>query len=234
MGNSTMKPTGKPGLEEAENTLLNIASNDRRDVLVLSEKEEEVLRLYDLLEEQRLERALLMQDYQEDLREDDMDGAIQRAQKELLEAKSLYEVSRNATQMMLMTDPGVRAVHSDSMSTTEQDTLSMVHQNLENSRLSCIKAFNNAEIENLQLIDKNRELVQSVSALVRNEKPWREDVTDSKTRSQLEKLEAEQETAKAKYVTMKRIVAATIVASGVDWAADERLTELVLDDEQDL
>lgn len=56
-----MAPKGKPGLEEAENMLLNVAADEGRDVLTLSEKEEEVLRLYDLLEEQRLERALLLQ-----------------------------------------------------------------------------------------------------------------------------------------------------------------------------
>lgn len=109
----------------------------------------------------------------------------------------------------------------------------MVHQTLENSRLSCIKSLSDAEVENIELIAKNRELVQSVLELVHDEKPWREEITDEKSRSQIEKLESEKETTKARYVTMKRIISAIIVASGVDWAADERLTELVLDDEED-
>ncbi|KAI5287347.1 hypothetical protein KEM54_006052 [Ascosphaera aggregata] len=232
-GGSTIMPIRRGGLKEAEAMLVGFASGSSHDGVILSEKEKEVMRLFELVEEQRLERALLVQDYEQAHGQGDMQGELEEAQKELVEAKATYEVSRRATRMLLMTDPSVRAVHADSISPTEQDILSMVHLNIESSRVSCLKDLGNAEVENMILIEENRELVRSISELVQDNKTWREEFTEPQLRSQLERLEIEQEAARAKCITMKRIVSATIVASGVDWASDEKLTELVIDDESD-
>lgn len=46
---------------DAETTLLDLAADDRREVLSLSSKEELLLRLYDQIQELDLERAILEQ-----------------------------------------------------------------------------------------------------------------------------------------------------------------------------
>lgn len=48
-------------LTEAESSLLELAADDRREVLSLSSKEELLLRLYDQIQELDLERAILEQ-----------------------------------------------------------------------------------------------------------------------------------------------------------------------------
>lgn len=49
------------GLTEAETALLDLAADDRREVLSLSSKEELLLQLYDQIQELELERAILEQ-----------------------------------------------------------------------------------------------------------------------------------------------------------------------------
>lgn len=52
-------------------------------------------------------------------------------------------------------------------------------------------------------------------------------------KTQLDALKAESKREKAKWETIKSVVSATIVASGVDWARDEDLQRLVLDESVD-
>ena len=47
--------------DEAETALLDLAADDRRDVLSLSDKETLILRLYDQIQELELEQAVLEQ-----------------------------------------------------------------------------------------------------------------------------------------------------------------------------
>ncbi|KAI5296076.1 hypothetical protein KEM52_005811 [Ascosphaera acerosa] len=84
------------GLTPAETTLLAHAALGRIDRSSLSEKEEEALALFDLIEEQRLERALLLQDHDDlDVGEQrDLQAALASAQQELLDARALHEVTR--------------------------------------------------------------------------------------------------------------------------------------------
>lgn len=50
-----------PHLESGEIALLNLAGDDSRDVLSLSDKETLILQLYNQIQEQELEKALLVQ-----------------------------------------------------------------------------------------------------------------------------------------------------------------------------
>jgi hypothetical protein len=50
-----------PQLEPYETALLELASSDSPDQLSLSEKESQILQLYDRIQEQELEKALLEQ-----------------------------------------------------------------------------------------------------------------------------------------------------------------------------
>lgn len=48
-------------LDDAESALLDLAADDRRDALSLSDKETLILRLYDQIQELELEQAVLEQ-----------------------------------------------------------------------------------------------------------------------------------------------------------------------------
>lgn len=60
-----------------------------------------------------------------------------------------------------------------------------------------------------------------------------ERIDDPKIRTKLEKLKEEARNSRLKWRVMKSVVSATIAGSGLNWALDDELRDLVLDDEED-
>lgn len=124
------------GLTEAETALLDLAADDRREVLSVSSKEELLLQLYDQIQELELERAILEQGIlfpsyysssmlmtREDAEEtiaQDVEEQLSVAERELLEARATFTVRRKATESILMTDPILKAVHLKAASPAER------------------------------------------------------------------------------------------------------------------
>jgi len=61
----------------------------------------------------------------------------------------------------------------------------------------------------------------------------KEDITDPKVRQQLDELEDEMKINRQRWRIMKGTVSATIAGSGIDWARDTKLLEIVLDNDGD-
>lgn len=81
-------------------------------------------------------------------------------------------------------------------------------------------------------MEKNRELAPTVITIAREVKAMREDAVErSGLRGELEEAREEAREEKRKWRIMKSVVGAVVVGSGVDWAGEGRLRELVLDDE---
>lgn len=57
-------------------------------------------------------------------------------------------------------------------------------------------------------------------------------INDSNLADQVEKLKLDHEVARRRWRTMKSVVAAIIVGSGIDWARDSVLKRLVLDEDE--
>lgn len=114
-----------------------------------------------------------------------------------------------------------------------RDILTLIHENLSSSLASTLDSLSSAEIENIRATKKNQELVQKLLGLTKDMKLQMDDITDPKLKSQLKTLENDIRTRRASWRTMKGIVSAAIVASGVDWARNEELRELVKDEEED-
>lgn len=86
----------------------------------------------------------------------------------------------------------------------------------------------------MKINGENKELVRTLFELTKpHEKTGKDLITNPKLNEKVEDVEAENKRKKAAWLTMKRMVSATIVASGVDWASDERLRDLVLDESND-
>lgn len=111
--------------------------------------------------------------------------------------------------------------------------LSFAHENLTASHNSTRKTLSNLELENLQVNQKNQELVRQLLELTGEDSSWREDLDDSDLKVQLEELETEHKKSKAKWEVMKNIASAVVVGSGVNWAEDKELCDLVLDEMDD-
>lgn len=96
-----------------------------------------------------------------------------------------------------------------------------------------LKQLSNSAVENLQLNKENQELVRQLLELTRQDDSWKERLQDADLTSQLADLEADLKTRKAKWETMKNIASAMVVGSGLNWADDEKLCALVLDESDD-
>ncbi|GKZ37606.1 hypothetical protein AbraIFM66950_009223 [Aspergillus brasiliensis] len=206
-----------PHLNPGEVSLLDLATDDPRDNVALSDKEASILQLYRQIQEQQLEKALLEQDT-DLLSGDNAEEQLAVAERELLEARATYTVRRKAVGTVLMTDPILKAVHLKASTPAEHATL---------RRLSSL------EVENSQIHRQNQELVRELLALTEDDESWREDLEDTELKAQLDQVDADRRKSKAKWETMKNIASGMVVGSGVNWAEDERLTALVLDESDD-
>ncbi|KAJ6115841.1 hypothetical protein N7523_006258 [Penicillium sp. IBT 18751x] len=234
----------KPGpthLLPGEVTLLDYAADDSCDIAPLSDKEALVLQLANQIQEQRLEKALLEQEL-ETLSGDNVEEQLAIAERELLDARSTYTVRRKAARTILMTDPILKAVHLKTTSPPERallrlvnrrDVLALAHENLASAHDLITKQLSDFEVENLQINKENQELVRELLELTRQDDSWRERLQDATLASQLDEVEADLKKRKAHWEVMKSVASAMVVGSGLNWAEDEKLQALVLDESDD-
>lgn len=110
----------------------------------------------------------------------------------------------------------------------------MVHGRLASRLASSTRALVVAEHANIVANDKNRNLSKTMLALVEVVKSQSvEDIEDSRLRDQISAVERELKESRRRMKTLKGILSAMIVGTGINWAADESLVELVLDDDDD-
>jgi hypothetical protein len=90
--------------------------------------------------------------------------------------------------------------------------------------------LSNTEVDNLRVIQRNQELARQLLDLTAQESSWRDKIDDASLRTQMKEIESEYEKTRAKWDHMKGVLGGIIVGSGIDWARDETLRDLVLDD----
>jgi hypothetical protein len=238
---STARIQSLPHLSPGEVSLLDLAADDPRDVVTLSDKEALILQLYNQIQELELEKALLVQEL-EPASGDNPDEQLAIAERELLEARATYTVRRKAISTVLMTDPTLKAVHLRAISPAERallplvnrrDVLSLTHENLMNAHNATLRELSNVEVQNLQLHQKNQELVRQLLESTKDDDSWREALDDDDLKAQLEQLEADRKKSKSRCEVMKSIASAIVVGSGVNWVEDDELTALVIDEFDD-
>ena len=113
-----------------------------------------------------------------------------------------------------------------------RDELSIAHANLTSRLSSILSAHSTAATENMQVSKKNAEMSQALMALVQDTTIQTDDIKDAKLRAQLRALEKEAKMQRSRRRIMKCIVSAVVAGSGVDWARNEQLRQLVIDDEE--
>lgn len=110
----------------------------------------------------------------------------------------------------------------------------MVHGSLASKLVSTQRAMNAATQAAIAASRKNRELAATMLALAEDMKAQSaKDVEDPRLRDQVNAMERELRESRRRMKTLKGVLSAMIVGSGINWAADESLTELVMDDEED-
>ncbi|KAF7868645.1 hypothetical protein EAF04_005176 [Stromatinia cepivora] len=217
------------------------------DTPPLSEQEKRILEVYDKLEELQVEIALLKAqgvissgDQPEEVGDED----IRKAEKDLLESKANYSLRSKIIENVVIANPILKAVHAGSnASVIEQDllpligkrdalseNLAQISNNLQSSREELMKESN----ENIITGRKNIELATKMMALAEEaNSQGKENIQDPEVRAQLDELEGAMKNSRQRWRIMKNTASAVVVGSGVDWARDPKLLEIVLDDDGD-
>ena len=89
-----------------------------------------------------------------------------------------------------------------------------------------------AEAENVIVTRENVARAATLLELAKEANDRVEDVQDRKLRARIEALQQEIRVGRSRWRTMKSVTGAVIVGSGIDWARDEQLRELVANDEE--
>jgi hypothetical protein len=100
--------------------------------------------------------------------------------------------------------------------------------------LAAKDALIDVEVEHISAARNNKELAAKMIDLANqadNQKT--EDVKDAKLRNQLEELESSVKISRSRWRIMKGTASAVVAGSGVDWARDPVLRELVLDNDSE-
>lgn len=110
----------------------------------------------------------------------------------------------------------------------------MVHGSLAAKLASVTRALRAAEEGNIAANKENHELSQTLLSLAAELKTQStEDIENPRLRDQLKAVDAEVKESRRRMRTLKGILSAMIVGSGINWAGDDVLRELVMDDEED-
>jgi uncharacterized coiled-coil DUF342 family protein len=117
---------------------------------------------------------------------------------------------------------------------TENNTVAMIHGAQTAKLTSTTRALGATEQENMVANRKNRELAQTMLDLAEEMKAQSvQDIEDPQLHSQVDAVDKQLKESRRRVKTLRGVLSGMIVGSGINWAADEGLTELVMDDEED-
>ncbi|TAQ88524.1 hypothetical protein B7494_g3171 [Chlorociboria aeruginascens] len=208
---------------------------------IITPDERRVLDLYSKLEELQFEierlkaNGVLSRDQIEEPSNED----LKTAQLELLEARAAYSVRTRIIENVLIANPILNAVHASKTATiVEQDLLPLIEQrdqlsiklnSLSSKVLSAQEELTKVETEHIITARKNIELAEKMLALAKDANTQeKDDIEDPAVRRQLDELEESMKVSRQKWRIMKGTASAAVVGSGVDWARDPKLLEIVL------
>ncbi|OBT40788.1 hypothetical protein VE00_08946 [Pseudogymnoascus sp. WSF 3629] len=222
------------------------APKDSFTELQLSELERQILDLYDRLEELQLEIGLLSapEATQNASTEEVTDEDLQAEQQALLEAKARYALKKGIAESILVANPILKAVHAGSnASPIERDLLPLIQQRDDVSTelaataaqvLAAREALTAVEAERVVLSRGNTELAGRMVGLAEEvEGQKKGDIKDPELRGRIEEMEREVKRSRQKWRLMKEVASGVVAGSGMDWARDEKLRALVLEEDSD-
>ncbi|MCJ1282502.1 hypothetical protein MMC26_001825 [Xylographa opegraphella] len=234
------------------------------DTVLLTDREQDIVNLYDQLSDLRLEHALLQvqrdtgrsaicrvlpnvlakvdSDQDAELPQETTESHLRAMERECLEARAAYLLKNSAIEDVLVVAPLLEAIHSNADTNSinrllrplvaDRDIVSMAHTNLSTMYQSIMNTLSSTETESIVTLRMNQQLTTDLLGLTDQLKAQEPaNIDDPELRHTLEELQKRSKEAKRRWRIMKSLVSAVIAGSGVDWAHDENLRDLVLDDE---
>ena len=176
--------------------------------------------------------------------DEDLDAELEKAEKECLDARTEYLLRKSIVEDTIIGGPILNAIHAgEAASPNEQilkplldrrDALEIASTNLATLHQSEISKIRTLKLQTAPLHDKNKALAAEARSLARKIADRKNVMLeDPQLKGKADAARANTDTAVKQWRTMKTVVAAIVVASGVDWAEDDELRGLVLDTEDE-
>ncbi|ORY66116.1 centromere protein H (CENP-H)-domain-containing protein [Pseudomassariella vexata] len=212
--------------------------------LLLSDEEKRVLELYDRLRQIQLELALLkaQKNYSPG---QPASGNVEEAQNALLKSRAKYVLRNNIADCVMMANPILQAVHNGiNASPIEKDLLPLLIARDDSSTTlaqqttdlrQTLDQLMEIESQSLQISRENVQLASEVLKLAEEtNRSKTAPIADPGHAEEIARLEAEVRASRKRWRIMKGTASAIVAGSGVDWARDDRLKSIVLDEEEDV
>ncbi|KAI0433468.1 centromere protein H (CENP-H)-domain-containing protein [Xylaria sp. FL1042] len=208
--------------------------------LVLADKEKTVLELHDKLEKLQLEIALLnaQKKYVPDATSR---RTVEVAQQELLESRAKYMLRNEVVASVVSVNPILQAVHNGMNASpierdllpliTDRDTTSSTLASQNTELQSLLSDLADVESRSLRLSRENVVLAQRLLDLAKETEHGKADLVsgNSEYAAEIAALEAEVKSSRQRWRVLKGTASAIVAGSGVDWAGDAELRDIVLD-----
>ncbi|KAI0967680.1 centromere protein H (CENP-H)-domain-containing protein [Xylaria arbuscula] len=208
--------------------------------LVLSDKEKRVLELHDKLEQLQLEIALLnaQKKYVPDTTSE---RTVEVAQHELLESRARYVLRNEVVTNVVSVNPILQAVHNGTNASpierdllpllTDRDTASTTLASQTTELQSLLSDLTDVESRSLRLSRENIALAERLLDLTKQTEQGKAELLsgESEYAAEIAGLEGEVTNSRQRWRVLKDTASAIIAGSGVDWASDPELRDMVLD-----
>ncbi|KAI0142799.1 centromere protein H (CENP-H)-domain-containing protein [Xylariaceae sp. FL1272] len=212
--------------------------------LLLSNTEKRVLELYDTLEQ--LQRQIALLNAQKNYSSNTTPGrTTEGAQKELVDSRARYMLRNEVTANVLCANPILQAVHNGTKASpverdllpllTARDTASTELATRGKEHGSLLSELTDIESRSLRMNRENVTLAARLLDLANEAQRRKTEVAaeDSEHGGEIAGLEAEVKTSRQRWRVLKATASAIVAGSGVDWARDVGLRDIVLDPPDD-
>ncbi|KAJ0161581.1 hypothetical protein CTA2_5989 [Colletotrichum tanaceti] len=214
--------------------------------LLLSGDEQRVLALYDELRDLEVKVALIkaQQSYAPDVPVQNAKENVRQAQQDAAKARAGWLLRNDITDNVITANPILKAVHGSTQSTPiesdllphvrARDAASIALSKASSDIRSAVNELTDVEAESLRVGRRNVELAAEVLRLAEETEMRRTGETDDPAvQAEMARLQVELKASRQRWKVMKGTASAVVVGSGVDWARDEVLTDIVLDPEDE-
>ncbi|EQL01703.1 Centromere protein Cenp-H [Ophiocordyceps sinensis CO18] len=212
--------------------------------LPLSADEQRALDLFDTLQQLRLEIAMATALASHRAAETRGSGAVSKTwQEELLDARAKFKLRNDAVEAVVVATPILKAVHNGTDASPARDLLPYIERRDE-AVMSVARQAADVETLRSQLTQtqadtarisrKNVELAAELCELADRAKQKRTGRLDSaETQSAVARLEDEVASRRKRWRVIKGVASGIVFGSGIDWARDDELCDMVLDPENE-
>ncbi|OLN97131.1 hypothetical protein CCHL11_02243 [Colletotrichum chlorophyti] len=234
-------------MDESPNQVASIANHDDEvPPLLLSKDEQRVLALYDELRDLEVKIALMKVQHTHvtDHTQPDTEETVTKSKGDAAKARASWLLRNDITDSVLTANPILKAVHGSTQSTPietdllphliSRDNISIALAKTSTEKRKTIDELTEVEAESLRVGRRNMELTAEILRLTEEaEKRKMGETDDPAVQTEIARLGVEVKASRQRWKVMKGTASAIVAGSGVDWARDEVLRNMVLDPEDD-